>query len=439
MIRHLFVITIFINFAAITASWAKAEDNKANINIQTWQTPEGAKVLFSKSSGSNIVDIRLVFDAASSRDGNKFGIASFVSSMLGKGSKKYTEEQIIAGFNATGAIFSASSLKDMAIVSLRSLSRRQPLKKNIRLFTEVITNPVFNKKVFNRIKKNYLYSIKIEKGKPGTLVEQAFISNIFAQHPYAHNIIGTSISIKNIKIADIREFYKKYYVAKNLTIAIVGDISRVRAKSITRQITYKLTIGKKPQKIAKIVNITPSTTININYTSTQSHIMLGKIGINRENSKYYALYLANHILGGNQLNSKLSYVIREQNGLAYSVYSYFLPMREKGYFAIRLQTKNLQASKAKELVFTTLDEFIKQEINIEDAKNHLIGSFALRVATNQQIVSYLAVIGFYNLDINYLQNFPKKITSLTKSDVKDAIKSFFNDNNWVIVSVGGNK
>ncbi len=410
----------------------------ATPDIQIWYTPEGAKVLFSQTKDNDIFDLKLVFDAASSRDGGKFGLANITNAMIGTASKKYNEEQINALFNKVGAIFSSVALKDMAIVSIRSLSKNDTLQHSINLLKELITNAKFSNKILTRLKKQYLHTIKGNQTNPGEIASQVFASELFANHSYAHSVIGTSISIKNLTITDIRNFYDKYYVAKNLVIVIVGDVSRAKAKSIARQISHNLVIGEKQPSINKITPLLVSKTLNINYPSTQNHILIGKTGINRDYKDYHALYLVNHILGGNTLNSELGYIIREQNGLAYSIYSYFLPMAANGYFLINLQTKNTNKNKAIDLVFKTINDFLSNisAEKIQDAKDNIVGSFALKVATNDKITSYLAVIGFYNLDINYIKNFPEKITKLTKQQIINASNKFFKDNIWLVVSVG---
>ncbi len=413
----------------------------ATPNIQVWHTPEGAKVLFSHVKDNNIVDIKLVFDGASSRDYDKFGLANITNAMIGTGSKKYNEEQINTGFNEIGAIFSTSAVKDMAIISLRSLAQDSVLQRSVNLLKELITNNKFTNKTLTRLKKQYLHTIKGSQTNPSEIASQAFANEVFANHSYAHNVLGTTASITNITINDIRDFYSKYYVAKNLVIVIVGDITRAKAKSISRQLSHNLPIGKKPSIINKIMPLSASKILNIDYPSTQNHILIGKTGINRDYPDYYALYLVNHILGGRVLNSQLGYVIREQNGLAYSVHSYFLPMAANGYFLINLQTKNASKDKAINLVFQTVNDFLTNisDKKIQDAKDNIVGSFALRIATNRQIASYLAVIGFYNLDINYIKNFPEKITKLQKQQIINASNKFFKDNIWLVVNVGALK
>ena len=93
------------------------------LDVQSWKTPEGAKVLFVETKGLPILDIRLNFDAASSRDGDKPGLALMTNNLIGTATKNKDEEQIIQDFESIGANLSVNSLKDMSMVSLRTLTR----------------------------------------------------------------------------------------------------------------------------------------------------------------------------------------------------------------------------------------------------------------------------------------------------------------------------
>jgi zinc protease len=171
---------------------------QAKLDIQHWTTPEGAKVFFAQTKGLPILDIQLNFDAAASRDGDQFGLASLTSSLLGTATQYHNEEQIINTFESVGAQFSNSSLKDMSIVSLRTLTRQPILKKSLDIFTEVITQPSFEQKYLTREKRQTLRAIEAAKQSPASVASLAFNEAVFGDHPYAHAKIGTQKTIEKI-------------------------------------------------------------------------------------------------------------------------------------------------------------------------------------------------------------------------------------------------
>jgi len=415
---------------------------QAKLDIQYWTTPEGAKVFFAQTKGLPILDVALNFDAAASRDGDQFGLASLTNGLLGTATQYHNEEQIINAFESVGAQFSTSSLKDMSIVSLRTLTRQPILKKSLDTFTEVITQPSFEQKYLTRERRQTLRSIEASKQSPASIASLAFDKAVFANHPYAHPKIGTEKSINQISLQDLKQHYDKFYVAKNLTIALVGDITKVKAKQIARQISHGLNVGKKAKNNPVITALKSSQKIHIEFPSEQTHLLIGQSGVNRSHPDYYPLYLGNHIFGGSGLTSILSDEIREKKGLAYSAYSYFTKMKSNGFFMMRMQTKNDQALEAKNIALQTLKNFRNNAIDtqkLQDGKDNIIGGFALETASNANILTYLSIIGFYDLPLDYLSSFTDKIKDISAQDIQNAYERLIDMDKLIILSVGEQK
>ena len=415
---------------------------QAKLDIQYWTTPEGAKVFFAQTKGLPILDVALNFDAAASRDGDQFGLASLTNGLLGTATQYHNEEQIINAFESVGSQFSTSSLKDMSIVSLRTLTRQPILKKSLDTFTEVITQPSFEQKYLTRERRQTLRSIEASKQSPASIASLAFDKAVFANHPYAHPKIGTEKSIKQISLQDLKQHYDKFYVAKTLTIALVGDITKVKAKQIARQISHGLNVGKKAKNNPVITALKSSQKIHIEFPSKQTHLLIGQSGVNRSHPDYYPLYLGNHIFGGSGLTSILSDEIREKKGLAYSAYSYFTKMKSNGFFMIRMQTKNDQALEAKNIALQTLKNFRNNAIDtqkLQDGKDNIIGGFALETASNANILTYLSIIGFYDLPLDYLSSFTDKIKDISAQDIQNAYERLVDMDKLIILSVGEQK
>jgi zinc protease len=154
---------------------------------------------------------------------------------------------------------------------------------------------------------------------------------------------------------------------------------------------------------------------------------------------YFPLWVGNYILGGGGFNSRFTREVREQRGLTYSVYSAFAPYRQAGPFTIGLQTRRDQAAAALDVVRTTLREFVRDgptPDELEGAKQNVIGGFALRTDTNRKILDYLAVIGFYGLPLDWLEQFPQRVAAVTVEQVRDAFRRRVDPDRLATVVVG---
>ena len=416
---------------------------KKNIDIQEWYTGNGVRVLFVEARELPMLDIEVTFDAGSVRDGRQPGIAKMTNSMLSHGArlgkKVLTVEDIAERFDSIGAEFSTSAGKDNASISLRSLTDKKWLAKAIQTMQAIINAPTFDARELERIRKQWLAAFESRKQSPATIANELFYKKLYGKHPYARPSIGTVKSVKKIRRADLRAFYKKYYVARNALVTIVGDVNRAQAMQLAEQLAGKLAQGKKAAALAKVKPLKKAMQLHIDFPSTQTHILMGEPGVDRRDRDYFTLYVANHILGGSGFGSRIMKEIREKRGLAYSSYSYFLPMRRKGPFLMGMQTRNSKAGEALEVLRQTLKHYIEQgptAEELEHAKKNITGGFPLKVDSNSDIAGYIAMIGFYQLPLDYLQNFNRNIEAVTLEQIRDALKRRIHPDKMLTVTVG---
>ncbi len=407
--------------------------------IQNWQSETGAKVYFVEAKELPMVDIQIIFDAGSVRNGKQAGLAGLTSSLLDEGAGGLTADQISQGFDKLGANYGSSAGYDSASLSLRSLSNPAILNPALENLARVLVNPDFPKDALARQKNRALIGIRSKQQSPGALAKDAFFAEVFKGHPYAVPGSGTEESISALQRSDVVGFHKKYYVAKNATIAIVGDLTKIQAKAMVEKLLKDLPVGEKPQPIPAVQVIEKAVTVKIDHPSTQTHILVGQTGIKRGDVDYFPLYVGNHVLGGGGMVSRLFAEIREKRGLSYSANSYFSPMREHGPFTASLQTRTDQTEEALSVLQEHLKIFIDNgptEAELEASKKNITGGFPLRLASNSKIIGYIGMIGFYGLPSDYLETFNTKVDAVTVDQIKDAFKRRLSPDKFVTVMVG---
>jgi zinc protease len=412
----------------------------ASPQIQHWQTTNGARVYFVAAPELAMVDIKVVFDAGAARDGELSGTALLTNAMLNEGAKDLDTDQIASAFADVGAQFGASAERDMAMVSLRTLTDEAILTSALATFTNVLTSPTFPEDSFERLQKQVLIGLRAEKQSPAALASRAFYQNLFGEHPYSTMPSGTEETVSRITLEELTQFYQQYYVANNAIVIMVGALDIDQAKNIAEQIVTGLDEGEGAETIKPVMDLQQASIKKIAHPSTQTHILMGQPGINRTDPDYFALYVGNHILGGSGLVSKLSNEIREKRGLSYSVYSYFRPMRQLGPYQFGLQTRNDQAEEALDVLENTLKTFIADGPSKDElvaAKQNITGGFALRVDSNSKIAGYLAMIGFYDLPLDYLDRFKEHVNAVTVEEIKEAYARRIQADNMLTVMVGG--
>ncbi len=411
----------------------------ATPEIQSWKTENGARVLFVPATEIPMLDVRIVFDAGSARDDGLSGLAVLTNGLLSEGAAGKTSQQIAEAFESVGAEIEYDASRDMALVGVRSLTESRYLSSAIESLKQVLTQPDFPLGAYQRELNRMKVAVNAREQSPAALAAVAFNKAVFAEHPYASPTAGTKQSLEKLSLDDVRAFYKKYYVANNATVAIVGNVERRQAEEIVKALVSALPAGEKAAALPAVEPLTEAQKIVIDYPSAQTHIFVGQPGMKRGDDDYFSLYVANHPFGGSGFSSRLVEVIREEHGLAYSVYSYFSPLREKGVFAMGMQTKTEQTSQALSLLDQELKKYVEngpQEQELADSISNITGSFPLNIDSNSKLLEYIAMIGFYDLPMNYLDHFIANVKAVDVDKVNDALTRRVDPDKMVTVIVG---
>ena len=436
-------VLIFILLPDTASKETNSIKSSKAVNIQEWKTKNGARVLYVHAPELPMVDIQAVFDAGSVRDGNKKGIAKLANGLLSHGAKSgnkiLTVDDISESFENIGAQFGTSASKDNAEISLRTLTDEKLLSKAVATMQATINAPTFDKNELERVRKQLMIAFEGRKQSPGTIASETFHKGLYGDHPYANPSIGTVESIKKLTRNDLVGFYKKYYVASNALVTIVGDVDKGKAADLAEQVVGDLPEGEKAASLSVVNNLKTAASKHHEFPSSQTHVLIGQVGVHRKDKDYFTLYVANHILGGSGFGSRIMEEIREKRGLAYSSYSYFAPMLKRGPFIMGMQTSNKNTKEAMEVLKETLKTFIDKgptKKELLHSKKNITGGFPLRIDSNSDISNYLAVIGFYNLPLSYLKDFNKKVEAVTLAQIKETVKRRIDPEKMLTVTVG---
>lgn len=415
---------------------------QASPKIETWETSKGVEVYYVHAPELPMVDMQIVFDAGGSRNGDLPGLAALTNGMLSMGADGLNADQISNAFESLGAIYGSDAGYDSASVSLRTLTDEALLTKAIENFKRVISKPSFPKDALERRRSRTLIGLKAKQQSPGALAKDAFMSAVYQSHPYASPNDGTEDSITAINREDIVAFYKKYYVASNALIAIVGAVDKKQAEQIAEDLTSELVQGKKAEPLKNVKDLEKADTVFIEHPSAQTHILVGQPGLKRGDPDYFPLYVGNHVLGGGGMVSRLFEEVREKRGLSYSAYSYFSPMRFNGPFLAGLQTRSDQVDEALSVLMENINRFIDTgptEEELKAAKMNITGGYPLRIDSNSKILSYVVVIAYYKLPLDYLDTFNDNVNAVTIDQIKDAFKRRLTPEKLITVMVGSSE
>ncbi|GAB4415320.1 MAG: pitrilysin family protein [Thermodesulfovibrionales bacterium] len=368
---------------------------------------------------------------------DRAGLANLVAELLTEGTKRRKAFDISEEIEFIGASLNVSAGNDFTTITLSVL--KKDIEKGFDVFSDILLNPTFPDEEITRKKDLIKGSLKQSEEDPSFIAGKTFKKTIYGDLPYGRLIRGSIETIDAIKREDILKFHSDYYRPNNSIISIVGDITDNEVSSLIGRFLARWEPSEIPTRSSMPEPEKERKEIIIDRDITQSNIVIGHVGISRENPDYYAVSVMNYILGGGGFSSRLMQTIRDEMGLAYDVHSFFQAYKEGGLFEVGVQTKNESASAVISEVLRQVDRIRKETVTdqeLDDAKAYLTGSFPRRLDTSRKIADFLVAVEFYGLGLDYVEKYPQYINAVTKDDVLRVAKKYLDPERLVTVLVG---
>lgn len=425
-----------------------------NLNHQThYQTPfvhdlknrNHVRTLFVETQDLPIVDIQLTFNAGSAQDESiekgLFGLSNMAANLIDEGTDQYTANQIISAFESLGAKFSAQSYRDMFIIRLRVLSHPEKLKPAVAMLLEVINHSNFKASSINMMLDNTKVGQKQLQENPSHLTGIAFYRSLYGRHPYAEPVTGTNGSLRKITDTKLKKFRDTLLVAQNMNIAITGNLSTKDALLLSEELSSQLPQGQKALALAKPQDKYDFTLQHIPYQSTQAHVMMGHLGLQRDHPDVLAIEVAHRMLGGGGFNSILNKELRIKRGYTYGASSTFSSMQSQGIFTISYATQQDKLMDSVRVAHQTLINFSTYPLDrtqLEETKAGMLRAFPMLLSSNANINSQLGAMGFYGLAADHLSQYQQNLNALTTDQIELAVKKHIHPDRLTVIIASQN-
>lgn len=300
----------------------------------------------------------------------------------------------------------------------------------IKYLREMFLNPHFEDKYVENAKANAIRAIEAQKENPSSELALIFNQSIFGDYPYSRNVLGEVNAVSRFNRRALYDFVHNNLGKNKLFIGIVGNLSREEAAEMIDGVFAKLP-DVEIKNIGEADINWQAPDINLNRNIPQDIALYATQGTCRTCEDFYPLYIANYILGGAGLNSRLNQTLREQENLTYGISSWLDLNDKANLIKISFAATDENMPKARQL-FDELwqkagvEGFTQEELN--SAKNHLVASHNLRFASTIGISDMLVYMQRYNLGIDFLQKRNQLVKSVTLQQLNQAAQKYFNHN-----------
>lgn len=407
------------------------------VEIQQLTSPGGQVFWLVEEPSIPIVSLEIAFRGGNRLDPDgKEGVGNFMTGLLEEGAGDLDAVAFSNRADELSARFGFSMSRDQSSVSASFLV--ETLDEATDLLATAMTAPRFDPEPVDRVRKQILSSIAQSETDPDSIASRTWFARAFPGHPYGRPADGTAESVAALTVEDLRAAHARALTRANAYIGIVGAIGADRAGAMVDRLVAGLPEGE-PVEDAPVSAPPPPGLEVVDLDVPQSVAVIGQPGIPRDDPDFFAAYVMNYVLGGGGFTSRLTEEVREKRGLAYSVYSYLMPMDEAKLYMAGVQTANERIADSLDVIRAEWAKMAAEGLSQEDlekAKTYLTGSFPLQFDSNAKIANYLVFMQIDDLGADYLETRNAKMEAVTLEDANRVAKRLLDPDALSIVVVG---
>jgi zinc protease len=403
--------------------------------------PNGIVLLVAERPAVPIVAVRVYMRAGSIYDPpDQAGLANLTGAVLTRGTAKRTGPELDSAIEFVGASLQAGASRDGLSVSLTA--QKKDMTLGLDLLSEVVLTPAFPEAEVTRKVAEIQAAIKRSEEDPNNVAARALSRLIFQGHPYGLPVEGTRETVDRLTRDGVVKFYRERARPDATIVAVVGAVTVDEAR---REVMARLGSWARPTTPAPSAPTATSAGASreetIKRELSQATIMFGRQAIGQTDPEYFPLAVASYVLGGGSA-SRLYTRVREESGLAYSVYSWVSPWRHGASFAVSAQTRTVEVPKVVGMIREELARMAREPVADRElalAKQYLIGSFPLRLDTSGKVADFLVAIEERGVGLDYADRYKERIGKVTAADVQRVAAKFFPPRSFDLVIVGDAK
>ncbi len=413
-------------------------DSTQSRNIRRTQLDNGLVILTERMEHVRSVSMG-VWVKTGSRDEQPEinGVSHFVEHMVFKGTKSRSAQKIAREVDAIGGNLDAFTSKETICFNMKVLDEHVP--KALDVLTDLVMHPVFAPEDIDRECKVILEEIKMDEDNPDMLVHEIFTQSFWKDHPLGKPILGTRETVRRFDQGTLFDFYGGRFQGGNMIFSAAGNLDH---EAFVRQVAEKLAhlsavpaalgpLSDHPKVHARIVSKQKKSL-------EQLQLCLGVPAPAVNDEQRYTAALLNTILGGG-MSSRLFQNVREDRGLAYSIFSELSSFRDTGSLCVYAGTS---AQNAEQVIRLTVEEFrrIKEqavpEEELQRAKDQLKGNILLSLESSGALMSNLARQEMYFQRFYAVPEILEKVANVTSEDLMRMAQQLFVPESVAVAMLG---
>jgi predicted Zn-dependent peptidase len=363
------------------------------------------------------------------------GISHFIEHMLFKGTPTRSAEQIAREMDSIGGNLDAFTGRDLAGYTMKVLDEH--LDFAFGILADMLKNPRFDEADIEKEKGVILEELKMENDDPEDVVHELFVSNCWKPHSLGMPIIGTGRTIRSFNESVLRAHHRSHYCASNLIVTAAGNLRHDRVVELVQRHMDGLPPGE-PEREHPVLGFHPPFELKSRRSLQQLQLCLGTPMIEAAHPLRLACFTLNVILGGS-MSSRLFQNIREQQGLAYSIFSELNLYRDTGSLGIYAGTSPENGRRVIDCTLAELRRLREKPVpedELRRAREHMKGSLLLSLESTTSRMSNLARQWMTHGRFFTLDELARAIDNVTADEIQQVAREYFQPGKIGLAAVG---
>lgn len=412
--------TVFFFVIALALNAPFTAHAKPVLDIKEITSERGLKAWLVEDHSVPVISLTFGFKGAGAINDpdEKQGLARLLSNTMDEGAGDLDSQSFQKRLRDLSIALSFSSARDNFSGELKTLTKNKD--EAVRLMHLALTEPRFDEEPLERMRAANMARVRSSLADPNWINARLFNDVLYGDHPYAQNSGGSLTSLAAISRDDLIAKHKTLSKDK-LVIAAAGDITEAELAEIIDTLFAGLPETAAQGSFTESPSIKDSAVFVYERDVPQSFLRIAWPGIDRADPDYQAAQVFNFIFGGSGFGSRLTDVIREQNGLTYGIYSYFQDYDYADHLVVSTSTKNESAAQMLSLIKQVAANITAAPVTdkeLQDAKTYMINALPLTLTSTDQIAGTLLSLQFDERPIDYLDQRQAAIEALTPEHIQ---------------------
>ncbi len=346
------------------------------------------------------------------------GASHFLEHLLFKGTPTRSAEAIAEALDEVGGDCNAFTTKEYTAFYVRLLAEHLDL--GLDILSEIMWEPALRQSDVDAERTVILDEILMHTDEPGDLSGECWQAAMFPNHALGRDTLGTASSVGETSAADIRAFFEHHYRPNNIVVSVAGDCDHDTVAEAINQRCTAPSGGQAPTRIAPDLITKPLMVVR--RPTEQAHLIVGARSVSRFDDRRWAIAVLNHVLGGG-LSSRLFQKVREQRGLAYSVWSERTTYQDAGSLGVVVGTAPDHVDEVLRIIVGELDLLAEHGITDREmaiAQGNLRAEILLSGEDSGARMSRLGTSMLLHGEVRPVDDILAKVQAVTLDQVKAA-------------------